>query len=273
MTTPEVHCCLVCGENTKNRCSSCAKAGIDLFFCSEEHQKLVWKTHREVCGPAAVDCVAPPLSAEERDRVRTVFDDIGALVAGVSFGVHSIGGMRDIPGDALLEILLSTVDDVDGDYSADVRQGCIMAARDVLGVSHSADPQHPDLRKLKSPWELAGLLECHFTTLELRPRTQLEHIPGALRHRILVFATLAFQPDGRTILPPAPAASRPFLLHAFKQMVLGAADLIPLASVEDAYQLADTFSARSGRLLQGTMSVHWAQTTKNMVDLRIVGVR
>jgi len=33
--------CEVCGEATKNRCSSCHKAGIDLFFCSPEHQKLV----------------------------------------------------------------------------------------------------------------------------------------------------------------------------------------------------------------------------------------
>jgi len=33
--------CLVCGIKTENRCSSCAKAGIDLFFCSTDHQKLV----------------------------------------------------------------------------------------------------------------------------------------------------------------------------------------------------------------------------------------
>ena len=33
--------CLVCCEKTKNRCSKCAEAGIDLFFCSPDHQKLV----------------------------------------------------------------------------------------------------------------------------------------------------------------------------------------------------------------------------------------
>ncbi|BGO91089.1 hypothetical protein NBRC10512_005819 [Rhodotorula toruloides] len=51
MTTPAVAECLVCGKETKNRCSSCAKAGIDLFFCSPEHQKLVWHVHRLFCGP------------------------------------------------------------------------------------------------------------------------------------------------------------------------------------------------------------------------------
>ena len=41
MTTEYDEKCLVCGEKTKNRCSSCVKAGIDLYFCSTEHQKLV----------------------------------------------------------------------------------------------------------------------------------------------------------------------------------------------------------------------------------------
>ncbi|BGP39628.1 hypothetical protein JCM10449v2_003579 [Rhodotorula kratochvilovae] len=40
MTTEYDEKCLVCGEKTKNRCSSCVKAGIDLYFCSPEHQKL-----------------------------------------------------------------------------------------------------------------------------------------------------------------------------------------------------------------------------------------
>ncbi|GJN88950.1 hypothetical protein Rhopal_001921-T1 [Rhodotorula paludigena] len=33
--------CAVCGEPTKNRCSACFQAGMPLFFCSVEHQKLV----------------------------------------------------------------------------------------------------------------------------------------------------------------------------------------------------------------------------------------
>jgi len=33
--------CLVCGIKTKHRCSKCAEAGISLYFCSPDHQKLV----------------------------------------------------------------------------------------------------------------------------------------------------------------------------------------------------------------------------------------
>ncbi|GAA5992884.1 hypothetical protein JCM10908_001390 [Rhodotorula pacifica] len=46
--------CLVCGASTSTRCSSCAaKSGIDLYFCSKEHQKLIWPFHRLVCGERA----------------------------------------------------------------------------------------------------------------------------------------------------------------------------------------------------------------------------
>ncbi|KWU42205.1 hypothetical protein RHOSPDRAFT_27106 [Rhodotorula sp. JG-1b] len=43
--------CFVCGQATRNRCSSCAKAGVDIAFCSSDHQKLVWFAHKLVCGP------------------------------------------------------------------------------------------------------------------------------------------------------------------------------------------------------------------------------
>ncbi|BGP39517.1 hypothetical protein JCM10449v2_003468 [Rhodotorula kratochvilovae] len=51
MATGHTGDCLVCGETTKNVCADCRKAGIDLFFCSKEHQKLVWQLHKKFCGP------------------------------------------------------------------------------------------------------------------------------------------------------------------------------------------------------------------------------
>ncbi|BGO99356.1 MYND-type domain-containing protein [Rhodotorula toruloides] len=65
MSTQEPSKCCVCGEATTKRCQACAKSGIDLFFCSPEHQKLVWKYHKQVCGPNAHPFRYPPLSPEE----------------------------------------------------------------------------------------------------------------------------------------------------------------------------------------------------------------
>ncbi|GAA5987476.1 hypothetical protein JCM10908_001971 [Rhodotorula pacifica] len=58
--------CLVCGASTSTRCSSCAsKSGFDLFFCSKEHQKLIWPFHRLVCGDRAHPFRLPTFSPEE----------------------------------------------------------------------------------------------------------------------------------------------------------------------------------------------------------------
>ncbi|GAA6036939.1 hypothetical protein NBRC10512_001288 [Rhodotorula toruloides] len=71
MSTEEPSKCCVCGEPTTKRCQACAKSGIDLFFCSPEHQKLVWKHHKKVCGLNAYSFRYPPLSPEEVDLLRS----------------------------------------------------------------------------------------------------------------------------------------------------------------------------------------------------------
>ncbi|GJN87735.1 hypothetical protein Rhopal_000690-T1 [Rhodotorula paludigena] len=69
MSTTSVQPCAVCGEKTVKCCSECAKAGVDLYFCSSAHQKLVWSTHREVCGPGKANPFLPaPLSAQELEQ-------------------------------------------------------------------------------------------------------------------------------------------------------------------------------------------------------------
>ncbi|GAA5994345.1 zinc finger MYND domain-containing protein [Rhodotorula paludigena] len=66
MATDYRQSCLVCGLHATLRCSGCAKAGIDLFFCSKEHQSLVWPTHRQVCGPGKANpFLFPFLSSDE----------------------------------------------------------------------------------------------------------------------------------------------------------------------------------------------------------------
>ncbi|GAA5954845.1 hypothetical protein JCM3765_007790 [Sporobolomyces pararoseus] len=43
--------CVVCGEETHLKCSDCARNGIDwMYFCSIDHKKLIWFTHKRVCG-------------------------------------------------------------------------------------------------------------------------------------------------------------------------------------------------------------------------------
>ncbi|GAA5885834.1 hypothetical protein JCM6882_007578 [Rhodosporidiobolus microsporus] len=62
--------CCVCGEETKNRCSACGDAGTSLFFCSREHQKLIWPVHKRVCGSKSTPCQLPFLTSKEAQDVK-----------------------------------------------------------------------------------------------------------------------------------------------------------------------------------------------------------
>jgi len=87
MASSESGACLVCGIETKQRCSNCDKAGINLWFCSREHQKLVrlsssvarrspaqqgpdvflpqvYFAHKLFCGPGKANPLTWPLLSE-----------------------------------------------------------------------------------------------------------------------------------------------------------------------------------------------------------------
>ncbi|GAA5887828.1 hypothetical protein JCM6882_000767 [Rhodosporidiobolus microsporus] len=57
--------CWICGASTPTRCQACGTAGIDIFFCSKEHQRLVWPVHKLVCGPGKAMPFAWPLLSKE----------------------------------------------------------------------------------------------------------------------------------------------------------------------------------------------------------------
>ncbi|GAA5990848.1 hypothetical protein JCM10908_000043 [Rhodotorula pacifica] len=78
-TTPST--CFVCGAETTQRCSACAKAGVSVTFCSMEHQKLVWHTHKLVCGPSkAMPFTAPDTMSK---------DELATLVSLLSYAYPS----------------------------------------------------------------------------------------------------------------------------------------------------------------------------------------
>ncbi|KAJ8294927.1 hypothetical protein OF846_001995 [Rhodotorula toruloides] len=80
MSGPLLHRCAVCGTSTENRCSGCSKAGGPIiFFCSPEHQKLVWHNHKRVCRGRSPSFVAPPLSDEEYQHYRQIAEIRGPL--------------------------------------------------------------------------------------------------------------------------------------------------------------------------------------------------
>ncbi|GAA6027707.1 hypothetical protein JCM8097_007992 [Rhodosporidiobolus ruineniae] len=62
--------CCVCGQPAASRCSSCGKVGVDQFYCSVEHQRLVYPTHKLVCGAKSKPFLHPSLREDERRQLQ-----------------------------------------------------------------------------------------------------------------------------------------------------------------------------------------------------------
>ncbi|GAA5848845.1 hypothetical protein JCM5353_004059 [Sporobolomyces roseus] len=62
--------CVVCGTRTPTRCSECASNGTKwMYFCSREHQKLIYKTHKRVCGKlGSPSFMWPTFNEKESER-------------------------------------------------------------------------------------------------------------------------------------------------------------------------------------------------------------
>ncbi|BGP15776.1 hypothetical protein JCM10213v2_003765 [Rhodosporidiobolus nylandii] len=63
MSRTETGQCCVCGKETDQRCGACETVDTSLFFCSRDHQKLIWFAHKRVCGKPGFE--HPRLTAEE----------------------------------------------------------------------------------------------------------------------------------------------------------------------------------------------------------------
>lgn len=51
MTDPKMGNCKICSKETKSKCSNCNQ----VFYCSAEHQKTDWKTHKQNCFPFKIE--------------------------------------------------------------------------------------------------------------------------------------------------------------------------------------------------------------------------
>ncbi|GAA5849645.1 hypothetical protein JCM8547_000519 [Rhodosporidiobolus lusitaniae] len=70
MTPTDDQACWGCGKKTESKCLPCSERGFDIFFCSKEHQKLVWKQHKRICGERSNPFRFPPFDATELDLLR-----------------------------------------------------------------------------------------------------------------------------------------------------------------------------------------------------------
>ncbi|BGP20688.1 hypothetical protein JCM10213_001065 [Rhodosporidiobolus nylandii] len=132
--------CCVCGETTKNRCGACAEAQMSLFFCSREHQKLVWFAHKRICGPSSNSPFRfPPLLPGEARAVGegrsmgSVLDQAGMLALKAELE-------KWIPADQLSTALSSLTGQADSISPLSLHSYLLCAVRDALQYRVPPDP-------------------------------------------------------------------------------------------------------------------------------------
>ncbi|ORY91773.1 hypothetical protein BCR35DRAFT_299099 [Leucosporidium creatinivorum] len=94
--------CVVCGKPTQQACSKCK----ELYFCSAEHQRVLWSVHKHLCGKKGF---SPPLTEAEveyavshpREPLRL---DLTAMAMHQNNGKSNYENMRS--GPPLLQALV-----------------------------------------------------------------------------------------------------------------------------------------------------------------------
>ncbi|GAA6033003.1 hypothetical protein JCM8097_000093 [Rhodosporidiobolus ruineniae] len=120
MTPVPSGACCVCGKETTQQCGACGKAGFSLFFCSTEHQKLVWSSHKEVCGPKAKPFHFPPLSQKDAEFAHTPLNTPYMLTGGRYLTIaHGLVNTRSYHDPELMKYTLEgLLDSVKADQPA-----------------------------------------------------------------------------------------------------------------------------------------------------------
>ncbi|GAA5986170.1 hypothetical protein JCM5350_006526 [Sporobolomyces pararoseus] len=82
-STQSIGECVVCGKSCSTRCGECSKHGTDwMFFCSTEHQRLVWFVHSRVCGPRSKPFRFPAYNRQEEQDTLSMIQKLRGTKVG-----------------------------------------------------------------------------------------------------------------------------------------------------------------------------------------------
>ncbi|GAA5990851.1 hypothetical protein JCM10908_000044 [Rhodotorula pacifica] len=266
--------CFVCGAESTQRCSACAKDGVSVTFCSMEHQKLVWHAHKPVCGPGkAMPFTAPSTMSK---------DELATLVSLLSYAypaepstscthptfrhmlARKLGLREDQMTNEKLEQLFTQPEPAKSARIVDSARSMML-----LAVSRAwADERHaPKLQPLCFSSFIVKFQKPYAS--EASPQTQSE-----LAHAALILAAAALQPSGKQAVKGPTAPTDQQLLLRFETLAreLYAHQTFPDQIV--ASSIMDTLRRAflNLRPFQSDFNVMglWSPTVGKMIDVRMV---
>ncbi|GAA6027705.1 hypothetical protein JCM8097_007991 [Rhodosporidiobolus ruineniae] len=258
-STVALRACCVCGKATSTRCSACAKVGIDLFFCSPEHQKLVWKgAHSKVCGQKGHPFDYPDMTAIEAQAVKRSgrIDPFQGLDAQERRVVQEELCQRFklsvAPGFSqttlantlcdLARIPESDFEKVIPGLLQDSRSGAVGDRALFLRTAYSALFGFHLCRDYVSPVSFPYSPFCPVAHLEAHIDAKYPEISGTravtqlLHHALVLYQLINIKKQAS----PPTAFQPSFAIQAFRKLAFGCSDILPFRSPEET---ADTIQA------------------------------
>ncbi|TNY19611.1 hypothetical protein DMC30DRAFT_366299 [Rhodotorula diobovata] len=191
MASSESGGCLVCGIDTKQRCSNCDQAGINLWFCSREHQKFVYFAHKLLCGPGKANPLTWPLLSDiEADQA--IADKT------VPFASLAHQSMESL-FDEMVPSLRGQLDDLirgplsnggPSPMSPDILQALLVTVRMLAYHRLAASGRVLNMRREDVLAHVAALCPAYGFEPLLQPSSTPQDVAAAILHQLVVYAAL-----------------------------------------------------------------------------------
>ncbi|GAA5885789.1 hypothetical protein JCM6882_007564 [Rhodosporidiobolus microsporus] len=204
--------CCVCGTSTNRRCGPCSEAGTDLFFCSKEHQKLIWPNHKRVCGAASNPFSFPPFNDDEVRLLRNLksarkpegpdHEDLTLASA--------LTSVLLLPKDQVIERAPKLLQDPTVIHPA-IRQYALSLPRSAMYELATRPREVAHFGSLNAFYHVA-----HFQYWVWSKAHHLTPLSFETKHRAVVLFSLA---SYEAMSPPPSSYDRKLLCHAFTSLV------------------------------------------------------
>ncbi|GAA5834087.1 hypothetical protein JCM5353_002061 [Sporobolomyces roseus] len=189
---PEVQVCTVCDSTTTQACSGCKLS----YFCSIEHQKLIWPVHRFFCQSEDKTIFGvPPLSESEIGTLQNARDVVfhdgvhaPTIRRTLLQTVHSLGFFVAQVGGS--DVSSSSLEDSH-------RTACIFLARTHLGVNTGFGYSRADTASIV--WNMVAvdtaplILACDVKVQLSDPVSNPFHLFAKLLHQRLIARTISLR--------------------------------------------------------------------------------
>ncbi|GAA5964406.1 hypothetical protein JCM3765_006406 [Sporobolomyces pararoseus] len=190
--------CVVCGKICSTRCSSCSKHGLEwMYFCSVEHQRLIWFAHKKTCGENANPFQWPLLDENGREECRKLKDEEYKNTSGEVVTFQRIVSKAGMTFERMMDVAAGKAKSTQQQRFLTIILAFLFSQRQDRAEKELSTSISPELRNLKRAAQaaqdpygyLAQYLDLTWDELRLLDKENYQWY-SELHHRLLILSAL-----------------------------------------------------------------------------------